>query len=262
MNDFSEIEHGLGCLRASYRGPTGNSFKKLLDEMFPEVSIEAEKLFDGWTPHFRSETYITCVSEHLDSEDVTGRLSMWRAYGGSSGVALVFNNAPFLGSTQVLGAYSSPVEYLREAEFDDAFKEVVASIEREKSIVSQLDRSVVVAHVFNMLRHAVLCTKHPGFAEEREWRVIHAPNLYGPGKVVHDYQAIGGVPQSVYKIPLKDWPDEGLVGVAIPSFLNRLIIGPAQLPGTLYSTFHKVLAEAGVTDIEKKLCISDIPLRR
>jgi hypothetical protein len=66
----------------------------------------------------------------------------------------------------------------------------------------------------------------------------------------------------VYKIPLRDWPEDGLVGLAIPSFLNRVIIGPTQLPGTLYSTFYKVLTEAGVADVEKKLCISDIPLRR
>lgn len=79
---------------------------------------------------------------------------------------------------------------------------------------------------------------------------------------MHAYESIGGVPQSVYKIPLRDWPDEGLIGLAIPSFLNRLIIGPAQLPGTLYSTFHNLLTAAGVAEVGAKLCISDIPLRR
>lgn len=262
MNDFSEIEHGMACLRSSYGGPTGKTFKELLDGMFPNVSNDIEKLFDSWYPHFKSETYITCVSEHLDHEDITGRLSMWRAYGGSSGVALVVNNAPFLGTTDVLGANSSPVAYMREKEFDHEFAQVVASIEAARQFVSALPRETVVATVFHMLRYAVLCTKHPGFAEEREWRVIHAPNLLPAGKILHAYETVSGVPQSVYKIPLRDWPEEGLVGLAIPSFINRLIIGPAQLPGTLYSTFHKVLSEAGVPDVDKKLCISDIPLRR
>jgi hypothetical protein len=262
MNDFSEIEYGMARLDTAYSGAPGKEFKALLEGMFPNICAEIENQFNGWLPHFRSETYITCVSEHLDDEDLTGRLSMWRAYGGTSGVAIVVNNTPFLGATNVLGAYSSPVEYLRQPEFDRAFSEVVASIDAARSVVSAMSREDVVANVFHMFRYAVLCTKHPGFAEEREWRVIHAPTLHGPGKVFHAYETVNGVPQSVYKIPLTDWPDDGLVGLAIPSFLNRLIIGPTQLPGTLYATFHKVLAAAGVADVEKKLGVSDIPLRR
>ena len=262
MNDFSEIEYGMKCLVESWSGQTGSTFKALIDSMFQGISNEIENMFNGWLPHFRAQTYITCVSEHLDEEDMTGRLSMWRAYGGTSGVALVVNNAPFLGATDVLGAYSSPVSYLRETEFDQSFGEVIAAIESAKEIVSAMTRDALVGTVFNMLRFAVLCTKHPGFAEEKEWRVIHAPTLHGAGKITHSYETIGGVPQSVYKIPLRDWPEEGLVGLEVPAFVDRIIIGPAQLPGTLYSTFHKVLTEAGVTDVERKLCVSDIPLRR
>ena len=40
-----------------------------------------------------------------------------------------------------------------------------------------LGRETVSASAFNMLRFAVLCTKHPGFLEEREWRIIASPRM-------------------------------------------------------------------------------------
>jgi hypothetical protein len=94
MNDFMEIEHGLSCLKASYDGEPGNRFKATLDCMLPGCRAEVEKRFNSWIPHFKADTYLTCVSEHLDSEDGLGRLSMWRAYGGAAGVAVVLNNTP------------------------------------------------------------------------------------------------------------------------------------------------------------------------
>ena len=46
---------------------------------------------NSWSD-IRLNTYITCVSEHQDSEDKHGRLSMWRAFGGGTGtrVGIVF----------------------------------------------------------------------------------------------------------------------------------------------------------------------------
>jgi hypothetical protein len=262
MNDFSEIEYGMNCLGKSHRGGNGDRLRKVLDQIFPGAHQEVAQRFDGWLPHFRSETYLCSVSEHLDTEDRTGRLSMWRAYGGSSGVAIVVNNAPFLAATNVLGAYSSPVSYSSQDEFEVKFAELVNSIESSQDFLATQDREAVIGFVFEAFRYAVLCTKHPGFAEEREWRVIHAPTLHPGGKVVHSYQNVEGVPQSVYKIPLRDWPEEGLVGLAIPSFIDKIIIGPTRMPATLYNTFHRVLTEAGVENVQHKLFVSDIPLRR
>jgi len=262
MNDFSEIEWGFGCLNVAYKGQHGIRLRAILDKLFPGIAVEIENIFNGWLPHLRIASYITSVSEHRDSEDVTGRLSMWRAYGGDAGVALVLNNTPFLSTSQALGAFTSPVEYLREQEFEDAFSQVVDGIEANQAVIGGMPRADVLGHVFSMFRFAVLCTKHPGFQEELEWRVIFVPNLYSQAKVIHDYANVSGVPQSIYKIPLQDWPDDGFVGLAVPSFLNRLIIGPTRLPGTLFDTFSKVLADAGVADIPNKLFRSDIPLRR
>lgn len=90
MNDFMEVEHGLNCVIAAYAADE-KAFKRALDSVHPNIIEEIEKLFDAWIPHLRSDTYLTCVSEHDAREDTFGRLSMWRAYGDQNGVALVLN---------------------------------------------------------------------------------------------------------------------------------------------------------------------------
>lgn len=54
-------------------------------DVFNEVIGELEKISAFNILH----SYITCFSEHLESEDKYGRLSMWRGYGKGTGIALV-----------------------------------------------------------------------------------------------------------------------------------------------------------------------------
>ena len=54
---------------------------------------------------------MTCISEHLEDEDNHGRLSIWRAYGGSTGVAMVMNSRAMFTESNALGAFTSPVQY-------------------------------------------------------------------------------------------------------------------------------------------------------
>jgi Protein of unknown function (DUF2971) len=90
-------------------------------------------------------------------------------------VALVFNHAPFQATepSDVLKIYGSPVVYFDPPKFTEKFSEVVDSIENEADFVKQQDREQIKGRVFRMLAFAAVCTKHPGFKEEVEWRVIH-----------------------------------------------------------------------------------------
>ena len=89
MNDYTEVTHGLECLSAAYHGNAGNRIKSELNKLFDGISGQIESLFDGWQSTLETDTYLTCLSEHVDSEDEYGRLSMWRAYSKSTGIALV-----------------------------------------------------------------------------------------------------------------------------------------------------------------------------
>ena len=108
MNDVSEVRYGLERLWKTYReSKAGEQFRSVLNEIFPGSIEEIEKRFNGWTPEFFTNTFLTCFSEHRDEEDYHGRLSMWRAYGKAAGIALVIKNSALLEPAEGLGAFSS-----------------------------------------------------------------------------------------------------------------------------------------------------------
>ncbi|MBI4643546.1 MAG: DUF2971 domain-containing protein [Deltaproteobacteria bacterium] len=262
MNDFLEVQHGLDCLLKTYReSEAGKAFKSAINDIFEGILTEVEQLFDGWIPHFQTNTYFTCFSEHKDSEDSFGRLSMWRAYSETTGVAFVMNSLPFVTPSQALKAYVSPVAYLSDQEFEKEFLKIAENIINDKPFLKQQDRQIIIKLIFNAFKYAVLCTKHPGFAEEIEWRVVYSPSLEESEHLKKEIIVVRGVPQPIYKIPLKDIPDEGLIGIEIPALIDRIIIGPTQYPQVMYEAFSDLLLEAGVRDPRDKIFISSIPLR-
>lgn len=257
MNDFSEIHHGMKCLFHAYRRPAGERFRAAINRIFSDVAAEIEKQFDSWLPDFQFNTYLASLSEHDDTEDTYGRLSMWRAYGN---VALVLNRQVFLTPSDVINAYTSPVAYMDPPEFEVEFEKMVDNVEREAAFLATRPREMVIGMIFSMFRYAVLCTKHPAFKEEREWRIIYSPSN-GSSVIEKAVETIRGVPQLVYKIPLVDIPGQ-LEGAAPPSLVNRVIIGPTQYGAATFDALLQQMNDAGIPDPSAKLVISGVPLRQ
>ncbi len=263
MNDFSEVEYGLDLLKEAWKNKSGTHLKNQLNSLFLGISDEIEKIFNQWTPTFRLNTFLTCISEHdSKSEDDLGRLSMWRAYGGNSGVALVLNNDVLLSVTDALKAYTSPVAYFDRKLFFSEMDKVANNIQNNAEHLIAFGKENIVNSTFEMLRAAVLCIKHPAFKEEREWRVIYSPAGQQPGLIKKHIETINGVPQLIYKIPLQDAPEAQLENLHISKFLSHIIIGPTQYPTVLSAAFVELLNNAGVAEPHKKVRISNIPLRR
>jgi hypothetical protein len=63
---------------------------------------------------------------------------------------------------------------------------------------------------------------------------------------VKEICTIGGIPQPVYKIPLRNIPEEDFVGVEIPELLDRIIIGPTEYPDAIQEAFTDLLSTCGV----------------
>jgi hypothetical protein len=262
MNDFLEVEHGKRCLFSAYKSPAGIKLREILNGTEAGLDKRLEELFNAWLEELETQTFLTCFSEHRDCEDTLGRLSMWRAYGGSNGVALVFNNSPFLAPTDALKAYSSPVAYLDVEAFEQSFSQIVEGLVSEWEFLQRFGAEGIIRSLFVTFRFAVLCTKHPGFREEREWRVLYSPAYESSKHIKHDVEIVRGVPQQVYKIPLKNIPDEGFVGAELPDLLDRIIIGPTDNQLPMLHAFRSILKEMGVNDPDSKVAVSAIPLRQ
>jgi hypothetical protein len=207
--------------------------KACLDAVEPDLLDEVVRLFDGWVPRFQKITYLNCFSEHDgDHEDETGRLSMWRAYGGDCSVAIVLNNKPFMEPTDALTLATNPVLYASPSQFAKRFESIVSNLEQQCTLLRQLDREDLKGRLFHVFLTATLCTKRPGFREEREWRVIFSEEMDEPLNISKSVEVVGGVPQFVYKLPLRDIPSEkdklGFFGAEIPDVVERVIIGPSE----------------------------------
>jgi hypothetical protein len=262
MNDTSEVKYGLELLQNAYAGPQGSRLRIALESTWPGFRKDFESCFSSWQQDWQQETYITCLTEQLPREEMIGRLSMWRAYGGKAArVAFVLNGGPFLRPSSALKAYTSPVAYLDQELFNAEFSKVVDGVIANMDWLKSLDISVLFNNLFAAFRFAVLCTKHPAFYEEREWRIIYQPNFQTSDRIAEDKKTLGDVPQRIYKIPMRDYPDEGFYGATLPDLLERVIIGPVPQPHDLRREIIRELEAAEVPNAAAKVVISNVPLR-
>lgn len=258
MNDFSEISYGLGLIRTVFAGSEGKRFRGAVEDIFPDTMQEAEKLFSGWENDWQFETYIACVSIHNPHEDKQGRLSMWRAYGDT---ALVINNTPMTAVTDKLAVFSFPVLYLSEECLKKRLSQITDSILINRKYLQGLGQETLVAYIHNMLFQFAIAAKHPGFEEEKEWRLYYRPTEKKSPGMSEEIVVLDGVPQKIYKLRLAHEPENGLHHANIPSLLDRVIVGPTEYPYVSYKAFVDVLSGLDVKDASSKVVLSDIPLR-
>lgn len=271
MNDFSEVRHGIDCLLAAYNGSLGDRLKVALRAVQDDLPEILEANFNRKIIDFRAQTYLMSVSEQGDDhEDKFGRLSMWRAYAPKDGVAFILNNRPFISESNALNAFTSPVAYAMPDDFQPAFQEVVLSIEQNIGMLKPFGGKFVHDMLLNAFRFAVQSTKHPAFKEEREWRVVYSPTLLQQdgrltqqqlARVPTEIMTLGSVPQRVYAIPFRDYPDEGFEGATLPDLLDRVLIGPSQDSYTIAQAYIAELTRLKVPDAPTKVVITGVPLR-
>lgn len=268
MNDFSEVHHGEGCLQAAW-GEDGlrQRLRNVLDDVEAGLFVELADRYKAWSHVRERQTFLISMSEHGDlagevDEDRYGRLSMWRAYGGNTNVAFVLNNRAFLSPSDALPAYTSPVLYVDVDGFRSYFQSFVESLENNKEYLETLGAEPLLSSVFYAFHDTALSTKHPGFAEEREWRILYSPFLFGSDRLYSEVETVAGVPQKIFKLPLKDYPEEGLLGAEPLSLIDRIIIGPSQFPQSIFEAYASELENLGEPQPGKRIVISEIPIRR
>lgn len=261
MNDFTEVQHGAESVAAAIKATGGQNLAHALNSVDRGLFDKIWADYQAWLPAMHYDTFITCVSEHDPSENQHGRLSMWRAYGGHTGVALIFNQTPFFLETGALGAFAVPAAYMDADDISYEMQIAADQVDALRAKGAQVNIQQLANATFSALRFATVCTKHKGFKEEREWRIVATPSLTGPRKLSPARVCIGGVPQQIFKLPLRDSPEEGLVGLSLSSLLDRIIIGPTSNPEVITRALWGELSDAGVTDPGNRIVHSGIPLR-
>lgn len=261
MNDFSEVHHGLGCFARCWNGDSGKALRSALNKCHSNIDADLNELFERTAGVLVAGSFVACFSEHMPRERAHGRLSMWRAYGNNTSIGLVLNPAPFFLKTNALNAFSSPVAYLDDHDFQRLVGQIAAAAEAQCDIISALTRESVRQLVFNVFRFGILCTKHPAFAEEREWRVTFTPGINASKVLVRNVRTLRGVTQTMFDIPLKNIPTEGLVGIEVPEIIEQVLIGPTQYYDAVREAFWWALHDAGFERPHDMIVRSGVPLR-
>jgi hypothetical protein len=241
-------------------------FIAAVDACHPGVADEALTKFMDLRSHAADGTYLMSLSRHHadkskgEDEDEYGRLSMWRAYGKGTGVALVFQ-LPDKTQPNPSMAFLSPVAYLEDVRAE--MKKLIANIKLNQTFITAQDRTQVFYAVCAMLVMASVCLKHPGFREEDEWRILHMPNIYpSPGGLLKfPIKTIDGIPQKICVMNLADIEKAGMTGLTLNALIRRVIIGPTAYPDTIADAMVAAITEAGFTDPGKRIHKSYIPLR-
>lgn len=263
MADYREVQHGFDIYDRYFRDTTRlTAFKEALDACAPGSAGVAFSTFNNWWQDVRFNTYIACVSEHPESEDLHGRLSMWRAFGGSATrVGLVFR-VPFASLSGLqLALTFNPVSYLPEPKVHESLDLIATNLRQNHEYLSSLGKDAVAKLIFNMLLSGIVCLKHEGFHEEREWRAIFSPKLWTSPLMSSSIEVVAGVPQVVYKLPLDGTVSPLIADLDFKQVFDRLIVGPTPYPWPIYTAFVEALQNAGVPDSENRVFVSNIPIR-
>ena len=266
MNDYREIEYGVSLFQTAFQNYNRRSrFEEILKIcMGTDYTIERmmNELVIG-REYLRNTVFITCVSEMekmgkadaYNKENKLGRLSMWRAYGRDTGVALVLKSKPLL-SADIPGLNISPVEYLTQEKFTRKIDEILENIESHRPELKNVPLDVLGKYFVETILFAIISIKHPGFEEEREWRfVFQVPQGQVPRFLKKDSVSIDGTPQTIYKIPLAGDM------ISIPKLVDHVIIGPTYYPDTIKNVFIDELDHIGFRAADERVIASNIPLR-
>ncbi len=262
MNDISEIHHGLQCVQTAYSTKVNDiSFRDFIEREFPGITEDVEKnlirskIYFGTTP-------LSGVFPNIGTMKTnTGVYPCGAPTQKTQALRLCSIARIFFSESDALNSYFLPVEYRQEDHFLNHLAEITELMRSSAKFLLELPTATLTALIVNLFRFSAISTKHVGFQEELEWRIVHSPSLGVSEILEKEIETISGTPQTIYKIPLTDVPSKNLTGIELPEIVERIIIGPTQYPAAIRKAFIGLLTQAGDANAEKKVIVSGLPLR-
>jgi hypothetical protein len=227
MNDVDELRYGIGLGQHAVRSHAGlraacppAHYNALLDAFDAlHAAFDNESAFD---------VYVFSCSEHDDRIGDDGLLSMWRGYGSDgNGVAIVFDMARLLAASSPL--LVRQVQYLSyeqsEAWMDRKLHRFATALSQAGGPVEAMPAAA--AALFERIKLFALFTKHRGFHEEREWRLVYLREKDRQGMLTQQlHYAIGvrGIePRLRFTTDALGGPE---AGPSLREMVQRIILGP------------------------------------
>lgn len=264
MNDWEELQYGMNSGAREFR--SSDHLINALDSKESHTKLVAyfDQLFHDFDTNHAIDTYVLCFTEH-EAADNDGTLSMWRGYGErGSGVAMVIDTAKF-GSITDSPLILSNVHYASQAQRLDWIDKKLAQLAQIlRAYPASNENLYYAAHAWiERLKIFSLFTKHDGFREEREWRVVYM-NERDDGKKLAGMLSYLITPRGVepkLKLRLGDLPSAVSQAISIESITNRIILGPSLSTVLAANSVRKMLSLMGKDALTDRVVESSIPFR-
>lgn len=233
MNDYEELRWGMLEGRRIFLESTDLVEACGSPERYQILAHNFNEYFNRFDSEYSHDVYVGCFCRH-DPLDDDGLLSMWRAYGANGGgVAIVFDTGK-LTPREETPLVLHPVTYLTTGARLDWIDGAIATCTNflKSNNVADHDIYKVAWHYFHRLKHFALFTKHKGFSEECEWRLVYTPDMdhdneYTP-MLGYSVTAAGIQPKLKLKLgsraPLAEIVQTILLGPTASSFLSQLAV--------------------------------------
>lgn len=264
MNDLEELQFGMNeganelrkseAIRLACGAPENH--RKLLQSF--------DYLFNDFDSKHVLNTYILCFSEH-DAEDNDGLLSMWRGYGNSgSGAALVIDTSK-INENPESPLIVGKVHYASKVERKRWISEKLISLADLISAHAKVEDDFFNAAWawMHRLKSFALFTKHHGFHEEREWRVVYMSDKDREQsfKKYFGHLATNRGIEPKLKLPIKPIPELKTEDISLGTLVNRIILGPSVSSTLAANSLRQMLKNIGQSDLAERVVASEIPFR-
>jgi Protein of unknown function (DUF2971) len=173
--------------------------------------------------------YVFCLSRH-EPADNDGLLSMWRGYGSQGhGAALVFKTDFWAlkdGSPLFFGKVQYATTEQRIAWIKELFNQCIEIVARSEIPDDKMYH--VAHHMFETMKLYALLSKHRGFLEEQEWRIIYMPDRDIHKLMESNFTYLIGKNgiEPKLKLPIEPLKIEPIDTWTFHSILDRIILGP------------------------------------
>ena len=264
MNDWEELRWAMNSGAETFR--THSELREACET--PEkhaVMLEAfNALFEDFDSNHVLDTYLICMSRH-EAADCDGVLSMWRGYGANgSGVAIVFDAAS-INVVQNSPFIVGKVEYASQSKRAEWINDKIVGLSR---ILAKTDRSDDTLKKFayawlERLKLFALFSKHDGFAEEREWRIVYMHDR-DKDKLLSSMLGYFVTPRGVepkLKLKLNGIPAALGGGLALDNLIDRIILGPSLSTVLAGASVRRMLELNGQSGLASRVTASFIPFR-
>ena len=223
---------------------------------------------DGYIAHFEEnnllDTYVFCLSEH-SPDDFDSLLSMWRGYGGNGkGAAIVIDTSkieeieesPLLILRVRYGSEDQRRGWIRDK--ITAFAEIL-----ERSAVPDEKIHLASAQLHEVIKLFALTTKHHGFEEEQEWRVVYLSDRDEENKLKDMLGYFNGPRGLEPKLRLKITPKDGVTpgDLSFDRILAAVLLGPNMASPISVPSISRMLDLIGKPELKDRIIASSIPFR-